>query len=850
MTKHEEVSVQFYQDKLEANSQSLVFSRLADCYRKKGEIQQAIGVCIQGLAIHPDYVTGRVILGRCYLEQEKLKEAIAEFIHVVELDRRNQVAVKMIADVYARQGMKEKAGDLYAYLLRMDPDNQSLAKLSQTSSGNGETNVKRILGIAPRMQGPDVSAEAGQQAPPDAPSDAIFDVDKTIQMDIVSKQPEGRLSDTAELGEMLIKTQKFDTEELNTAADAGSYRVEETIADLGAKQGDADTITGDDISSRMAMIFGEEEAGAPDAQQQTAEMPAEAMDVVSDDADVQKVTDNTVATGYLDSKEPAAAPSVVSGSDITSRIEQLFGDRQPSGEPEADADSTMDFTPPPEAYEPGPSAEESSAGVTGSPELMSTDPAVASDKQKAPESGSISGEDVTDRLNEMFSDASSITGSLAEIGKMLDQQIPVIDEMEQAVAGAEMRDDLLAENSDMSARRAADGPANEQELLLEESPAAVSGDDVALRLETIFEEGEKADEEAGTGAISIDEDTIARPEEDTRPPVEVDDSAIVIGGDLYDGDIHDVGDATLFGVETLTDDAKDHKDVVDADGEAEEEPEIRIDDAVPQEAQPEMSGDDVVGRLEELFSDNLMEDGGLESIPEGDKDDGEVNQGFYTMSGENAQTTDSEDSLLSELDESDSEGPEKETLDITRDAGDKTVLMEQDGGDMTLAASEEETIMSGLLPKQPALAEDGDDVFVNEATQINLPAAEEQSQTEAGTQYSIPDHVLTPTLADIYYQQGQPKLALQIYNRLLEADPDNERIVKRTREIEHFIAMQETEETVMVDSGRKKDRPPLHETVEKPEPGAHGAGKIDSAGKPLSGVRIKKVYKNRIKKNR
>jgi tetratricopeptide (TPR) repeat protein len=848
MTKHEEVSVQFYQDKLEANSQSLVFSRLADCYRKKGEIQQAIGVCIQGLTIHPDYVTGRVILGRCYLEQEKLKEAIAEFIHVVELDRRNQVAVKMIADVYARQGMKEKAGDLYAYLLRMDPDNQSLVKLSQTNSGNGETNVKRILGIAPGMQGPDVSAEAGQQAP----SDAIFDIDKTIQMDIVSKQPEGRLSDTAELGEMLIKTQKFDTEELNTAADSGSYRVEETIADLGVRQGDAGSITGDDISSRMAMIFGEEEAGAPDAQQQTAEMPAEAMDVVSDDADVQKVTEDTVATGSLDSKEQAAMPSVVSGSDITSRIEQLFGDRQPSGEPEADADSTMDFMPLPEAYEPGPSAEESSAGVTGPQIPISTDMTVASDKKKAPESGSISGEDVTDRLNEMFSDASSITGSLAEIGKMLDEQTPIIDEVEPAVAGAEMRDDLPAENIDMSARRAADGPANEQELLLEESPAAVSGDDVALRLETIFEEGEKADEESGTGAISIDEDTIARPEEGTRPPVEVDDSAIVIGGDLSDGDIHDVGDATLFGVETLTDDTKDHRDVVDSDGEAEEEPEIRIDDAVPQETQPEMSGDDVVGRLEELFSDNLMEDGGLESIPEGDKDDGEVNQGFYTMSGENAQTTDSEDSLLSELDESDSEEPEKETLDITRDSDDKTVLMEQDGGDMTLAASEEETIMSGLLPKQPALAEDSDDVFVNEATQINLPAAEEQSQAEAGAdaQYSIPDHVLTPTLADIYYQQGQPKLALQIYNRLLEADPDNERIVKRTREIEHFIAMQETEETAMVDSGRKKDRPPLPETVEKPEPGAHGAGKSDSAGKPLSGVRIKKVYKNRIKKNR
>ena len=68
-----ETSVQVLESRLSQNPQSLVFARVADGFRKNGEIQQAITMCTQGLANHPDYVTGRVILGRCYLEQEKLE---------------------------------------------------------------------------------------------------------------------------------------------------------------------------------------------------------------------------------------------------------------------------------------------------------------------------------------------------------------------------------------------------------------------------------------------------------------------------------------------------------------------------------------------------------------------------------------------------------------------------------------------------------------------------------------------------------------------------------------------------------------------------------------------------------
>jgi tetratricopeptide (TPR) repeat protein len=886
MARQAEVSVQFYQEKLEANSQSLVFSRLADCFRKKGEIQQAIGVCMQGLQIHPDYVTGRIILGRCYLEQEKLKEATAEFVRVVELDRRNQVAIKMIADVYARQGMKEKAGDLYSLLLRMDFGNQSLEKLAQANRGNGETNVLRILGLSPPPpEGPASAAippDEERQAPSTAAFDSIADADKTIQMDIVAKQPETRINDTAQLGEMLVKTQKFDSEELTAPSDTADYRVEETVSDSGKAQTDGDTITGDDISSRMSMIFGEEEAKT-----KMAEPTEEPLAVVADDTDARTARDDTVAAGPADIGETVAAP-VVSGSDITSRIEQLFGDEKSSDDVLPGIDSVSDFT---QAYTPESAAQldEGAVSVAGPAEEVEQPqkPEPRRDEQKEAGSQTLSGNDVTERLNEMFSDSGSdsIAEPLAEIGKMLDQHAPPIDEMEPAVPHSEMHDDLPTESIDIAAASAAAAPLDVPETLHGGLSDAVSGDDVALRLETIFEEGERTDDASDSDAISVHEDTVARqearqetrPEEDTRPPVEFSDHSIVINGDLPDSEIDEMGEATMFGAEAPPEEptaggeaVKEEEDAVTAEDTSAGDQGMNIDDAVQQDEQPGMSGDDVVGRLDELFSDDLAAgSGGAESIPEGDKDDDVVNQGFYTMSGENAQTAEgSDEGMLSELDKQEIEDVEKTTSDIAHDDVEKTVLMDQDGGDATLAVTDEETILSDRrqpLSGQPGSSDEAastadiDDIFINSATQISLPTAEAdaaaQTQAIAGAdanaQYSIPDHVLTPTLADIYYQQGQPKLALQIYNRLLDADPDNDKLAKRTREIQDFIASQEAGETTMMDSGKKNSAPVRPETAEAPARGAAQEDrKADRGRKPLSGVRIKKVFKSRIKKSR
>ena len=164
MPSQTEISTRAFEEKLKNKPKSLIFSRLADSYRKGGDVGQAISICSDGLALHPEYVTGRIILGRCYLEQENFNDAIKEFTRVCKLDRRNQIAIKMLADVFSKQGMEEKAGDLYNLLLNMDPDNPSIIHLANVFKGNNRRNLFEILGIEEDIK---VEPEASEENEPE-----------------------------------------------------------------------------------------------------------------------------------------------------------------------------------------------------------------------------------------------------------------------------------------------------------------------------------------------------------------------------------------------------------------------------------------------------------------------------------------------------------------------------------------------------------------------------------------------------------------------------------------------------------------------------------------------------------
>jgi len=236
----------------------------------------------------------------------------------------------------------------------------------------------------------------------------------------------------------------------------------------------------------------------------------------------------------------------------------------------------------------------------------------------------------------------------------------------------------------------------------------------------------------------------------------------------------------------------------------------------------------------------------LTTIPDEDTDDSEPVSEFYTESGATAEIDETVE-VREGLPDLETAMEEEFTEDAVLDNVDEEEFYTISGDDTPIPLTGETGITSIEKEKPEEVVLSGEEAsFEKVAFSAEEKADKElykQKEIVAGKADSIPDHVLTPTLADIYYQQDQPNLAIQIYKRLLERDPDNERIEGRIAEIEKIIKERElqverpdsTKKTTREKPGRKK------KTSRK-------KSKDDS--RPLKGVRIKRKVKERIRRKK
>jgi tetratricopeptide (TPR) repeat protein len=236
-----------------------------------------------------------------------------------------------------------------------------------------------------------------------------------------------------------------------------------------------------------------------------------------------------------------------------------------------------------------------------------------------------------------------------------------------------------------------------------------------------------------------------------------------------------------------------------ADNTTEDTPDIASwPQALQQESSPAQNTDDLTGsdvekRLEEFFSDSND-----------------------TVSKDNASYEESVEEL--------------EIADEYQDQGDFMLAELEDTMDSNEAQksfdNKESTVPFDNSGVQSNFLENVND-GQNEGADNNAPLNGIDTRDKP---YSIPDHVLTPTLADIYFQQGQYHLALQIYSRLIEKDPSNLNLQDRYDEIQTQLASQENQPGQFYDFGNEQEQ-------------SKGKKKSDETEKPLSGVRIKKSKK-------
>ena len=101
-----EIERQRLTERFEEQPEGRVFAPLADCHRKLGNLDEALQICLTGLARHPNYSSAHVILGKIHLERGDDASAREAFEKVLELDAQNLLALRQLAE------MAEAAEDL------------------------------------------------------------------------------------------------------------------------------------------------------------------------------------------------------------------------------------------------------------------------------------------------------------------------------------------------------------------------------------------------------------------------------------------------------------------------------------------------------------------------------------------------------------------------------------------------------------------------------------------------------------------------------------------------------------------------------------------------------------------
>lgn len=121
MNKLEMESLENLQVSLQQNPDSLTFARVADALMKNGRLDEAIRICEEGIRRHPYYVTGHMVLGKCYMQKKYYDQAEKEFKRVLLFDPKYIAAHRYYGDLMREIGWDNTCEMSYRKILHIDP---------------------------------------------------------------------------------------------------------------------------------------------------------------------------------------------------------------------------------------------------------------------------------------------------------------------------------------------------------------------------------------------------------------------------------------------------------------------------------------------------------------------------------------------------------------------------------------------------------------------------------------------------------------------------------------------------------------------------------------------------------
>jgi tetratricopeptide (TPR) repeat protein len=142
---------------------SPAFIDLGEAYLSLGRCNDAIQVGVAGLQYAPDNMEGRVMLARAYFALHQWKEAQAELLKVVKVDRTNRTGFALLGEVLLRRSDYERAVPVLQHAQNLDPTSpQVLTLLKRARAGQPLDPPAPV----PRPQEPRGGRGGGRSAPP------------------------------------------------------------------------------------------------------------------------------------------------------------------------------------------------------------------------------------------------------------------------------------------------------------------------------------------------------------------------------------------------------------------------------------------------------------------------------------------------------------------------------------------------------------------------------------------------------------------------------------------------------------------------------------------------------------
>ena len=158
MTQNVKREISFLEKHIFINKNSVLFARLADKRLENDEVEKAIQICEQGLKKHPYYITGHLVMAKCYLAASFREEAKEELYRILTFDPYNVAANKLLSILLKEEGDKNSAMEHSKSIILADPLNKDSENILKETGVKAPEAEKRAAVVEP---GSGILKEAG-----------------------------------------------------------------------------------------------------------------------------------------------------------------------------------------------------------------------------------------------------------------------------------------------------------------------------------------------------------------------------------------------------------------------------------------------------------------------------------------------------------------------------------------------------------------------------------------------------------------------------------------------------------------------------------------------------------------